>query len=723
MSPTTTEQTPRPCRDAGSSGRSEEGFPVPSLEDWLREVARALKGVPFEKKMVWVTPEGIPLKALYTAEDVLGLDTIETLPGEPPYLRGTRPLGYRTTPWEVAQELAFPTAEALARALAEDLSRGGDAAVIVLDEAGRGGLDPGAPATGVLGTSVGDATDLVPVVAAIPDGAPVHLRGGASTLPAAALLLEALRRAGRAPGSLRGSLAFDPHAELASTGRLPGPLGRAYDALAALALWADAEGSLVATIAADSVPWHEAGASAADELAALLASAATTLRALEERGVSVEAAARRFVLRLAVGPALYLEIAKLRAARLLWFRLLSACGAGEAAAGVRIHATGALRDLTVFDPHVNILRATTQAFAAILGGADVLHVPPFDAPLGLPSERARRLARNTQLVLREEGRLDQVVDPAGGAWAIERLTADLAALAWSRFQEAEADGGIVAAVSGGRLRKRVEGAARERSGAVATLRERLVGTNAVPDPLEAPPARNVPDLEALARSRATEVAVRTRLREAAPPGAGSLVATPLRHLVSRLCEAAGRGATLGELSAALSIGADGPAVPPLDVSRTARPFEELRESVLAFRDADGCRARVFLALVGRPADLTARLDFTRSFLAAGGFAVADGPPVEEADESVAAAAAAAAAAGSGARAVVLVAADDRYPQLVPPFARALKALRKDAVLLLAGLPKEHVEAFREAGVFEFLHARADAPALLGSLFRRIGATR
>ena len=723
MSSTTTEQTPRPCRDAGSSDRPEAGFPVPSLEEWRREVARALKGVPFEKKMVWATPEGIPLKALYTAEDVLGLDTLESLPGEPPYLRGTRPLGYRTTPWEVAQELPLPTADGLARALAEDLPRGGDAAVIVLDEAGRAGLDPGAPGTGVLGTSIGDATDLGPVVAAIPVGAPFHLRAGASTLPAAALLLGALRGAGRAPGALRGSLAFDPHAELASAGRLPAPLRRAYDSLAALTLWADGEGSPVATLAADSVPWHEAGASSADELAVLLGSAAATLRALEERGVSVEAAARRFILRLAVGPARYLEIAKLRAARLLWFRLLSACGAGEAAADVRIHATGALRDLTAFDPHVNVLRATTQAFAAILGGADVLHVPPFDAPLGLPSERARRLARNTQLVLREEGRLDQVVDPSGGAWAVERLTADLAALAWSRFQETEADGGIVAALSGGRLRRRVETAARERSGALATLRERLVGTNAVPDPLEALPARNVPDLDALARSRAAEVAVRRRRRGAAPPKAGAFAATELRDLVSRLCEAASRGATLGELSAALWTGADGPAVPPLDVTRAARPFEELRESVLSYRDAGGRRAQVFLALVGRPADLTARLDFTRSFLAAGGFEVVDGPPVEGDDEAAAAAAAAGAAAGSGAPAVVLVAADDRYPHLVPPFARALKAVRKDAVLLLAGLPKEHVEAFREAGVFDFLHARADAPALLGSLFRRIGATR
>lgn len=714
MSTTTTDETSRPRGDAGLPDHPLEPFPLPSLPDWRREVLGALKGVPFEKRMVAATPEGIPLKALYTAEDVQGLDYLESLPGEAPFLRATTPLGHRIRPWQVAQELLAACPSDLAPALAEALPRGQDAAVLVLDEAGRAGRDPGAPGTGVGGTSLGDAADLAPLVAVLPDGVPVHVRAGAAALPAAALVLAALEEAGRRSPSLGGSVVFDPLAELASAGRLPFPLGRAYDDLAALTLWAEAGAPSLATLAADAVPWHEAGASSADQLAVLLASAAATLRALEERSVPVEKAARRFVLRVAVGPSLYLEIAKLRAVRLVWFRLLSACGAGEAAASVSLHATGALRDLTAFDRHVNALRATTQAFAAIVGGADVLNVPPYDAPLGTPSEGARRLARNTQLVLREECRLGEVVDPCGGAWAVERLTADLAALAWSRFQEIEADGGLARALAGGRLRERVEASARERAAALATQRDRLVGTNAVPDPREPAPDPEVVDRAGLAARRAEELGGRPARRSAGPSSA-SLAAVPNRDRLASLVEAARRGATLGELAAALHAGAKETTAPALDVSRAALAFEGLRRSVLSWRDASGRPATVFLALVGRPADLTARLDFTRSFLASGGFALEEGPPFESAAE------AAEAAASSRAHACALVSSDERYPELVPPVAAALK--RGGTVVLLAGMPKEHVEALRAAGVQEFLHARADAPALLASLFRRIGGAR
>lgn len=716
MSTTTTDETSRARRDAGPSDRPPETFPVPSLEDWKREVLRALKGVPFEKRMVAATPEGIPLKALYTAEDVEGLAFLECLPGEAPFLRATNPLGHRTRPWQVAQEVLAAFPPDLVAALAEALPRGQDAAVVVLDEAGRAGRDPGAPGTGVEGTSLLDAADLAPLVAALPEGVPVHVRAGAAALPAAALLVAALETAGRPARALGGSVVFDPLAELASAGRLPFPLGRAYDDLAALTLWAEAGSPSLFTLAADAVPWHEAGASSADQLAVLLASASATLRALEERGVPVETAARRFVLRLAVGPSLYLEVAKLRAARLVWFRLLSACGAGEAASSVRLHATGALRDLTAFDRHVNVLRTTTQAFAAIVGGADALHVPPYDAPLGSPSERARRLARNTQLVLREECRLGQVVDPCGGAWALERLTADLAALAWSRFQEVEAAGGLARALSSGRLRERVEASARERAASLATQRDRLVGTNAVPDPLEPAPEAEAVDRAGLAARRAAEAGARPARRSAGPFSA-SFAAVPIRDRLAGLVEAARGGASLGELFAALHAGAAETTVPPLDLSRAALAFEGLRRAVLAWRDASGRRATVFLAVVGRPADLTARVDFTRSFLASGGFALEEGPPVESAGE------AAAAAASSGAHACVLVSTDERYPDLVPAFAAGLQGAGRENVVLLAGLPKEHVEAFRAAGVHEFLHARADAPALLAALFRRIGGTR
>lgn len=708
-----------------SAGLAEElrllaEFPVPRLEEWRREAVRALKGVPFDKKMSAPTREGIALKALYTPEDVAALPHVASLPGDAPFVRGTTPLGHRLRPWEVAQELPYPSAGGLAEALREDLAEGQDAAVLVLDEAGRAGLDPAPSVRGVgaRGTSIADVADLLPVLSAVPPGIPVHLRAGPSALPAAALLAAAWRAAGRDGRSLRGSVALDPHAALLSPEASPFPLERLYDHLAALTLWAASEARSLSTFGVHAAPVHEAGGDAVQELAFAAASAVASLRALERRGVGVEAAASRAVLGLSVGPSLFLEIAKLRAARLLWTRLLEGCGAVSVAGRVSLHARVASYDKTAFDVHVNVLRGTTEAFSAICGGCDVLHVPPFDEPLGVPSERARRLARQTQLVLREECRLDHVVDPSGGSWAVETLTAQLAEKAWDLFREIERRGGLAAALADGWFQARVEATAADRSRALATLRESLVGTNAVPNALEGLPERPAFDAERFARERAGSLSERRRARPGAPPAPGSLAGPPLEGLLPRLAEAAGAGATLGELvRSAVPIGESVPRVVPLEPRRAAQPFEALREAVLSRRGPDGRRPRVFLAAVGRAAELTARLDFTRAFLSTGGFELAEGPPCSDAVS------AAAAALADGAGAVAIVSTDERYPELVPALAAALKGPRPSLALLVAGLPKEHLDAYRAAGVDDFLHVRADAPAVLAALAERIGGVR
>jgi methylmalonyl-CoA mutase len=395
-----------------------------------------------------------------------------------------------------------------------------------------------------------------------------------------------------------------------------------------------------------------------------------------------------------------------------------------------------------------------------------LTVLPYDRTLGLglPSERARRLARNTQLILREESRFDRVIDAAGGAWALESLTSELAEKAWRLFCEVESEGGVCRLLETGRPQARVAEAAEGRRQAMAERRETLVGVNQYPDPGEPPPIPELPDVEAVVAERVTALrrhrddaahreseeplsrlaALAKRVRSEAAagqvPGDGRGA-----EMVEAAVAAALRGATLGGIDAALHptppegpgrgerAGLDGerstmtePGLvrfPPLSVRRLAADFEALRIRVRDLRTAAESRGKtapeIFLANLGPHAAYRPRLEFARSFFALAGFRVQG--DVQFDDLGLAAEA----AARSGAQVACIVSTDDRYPEAVPLLAAALKRARPDVRVLLAGLPAEpeRVEAWRRAGVDEFIHLRADAHAILTALVDHLGTER
>ena len=711
-------------------------FPVPNLEAWRAEVVAALGGASFEKKLLTPLPEGIMLRPLYTGADSAGLAGVDSFPGEAPFVRGAKTLGHRLDPWEIVQELPYATPGEFNQAWQQDLAHGQTAAVLLLDAAGRHGRDPDtAPAgeIGLGGTSIATLTDLDLALSGIDvEHVPVFLHAGAAALPAAAFLAALLRRRGQDVTRLRGSIGADPVAEALAAGT-PFDIGRLYDDLAALTAWADQLASPVKTLAASGARWHDAGANAVEELAWTLASAVQTLRAMEARGLPPAQAAARFLLGFAVGPRFLVEIAKLRAARLLWARVPEACGCAVAAGSVFLLARTAMANLSAIDPHTNILRTTTEALSAVLGGCDGLTVLPYDRPLGLPSERARRVARNTHLILREESRFDRVIDAAGGAWALESLTSELAEKAWRLFRDVESEGGLCCLLETGRPQARVAEAAEGRRKAIASRREILVGVNQYPNLGEAAPIPQFPDVEAIVAERVTALrrhrddaphvgserllhrvaALAGRDRSDAATGQVSREGNR-SEIVEAAVEAARRGATLGELSTALHP-VPGPSLvrfPPLSVRRLSDDFEALRTEVHDLRTAAESRGEVapeiFLASIGPHAAYMPRLEFTRSFFALAGFTVEGDGQFDDPDL------AAEAAARCGARVACIVSTDDRYPEIVPELADALKRARPGMRVLLAGLPAEpeRVEAWRRAGVDEFIHLRADAHAIL-----------
>jgi methylmalonyl-CoA mutase len=705
-------------------------FPASSYEAWREAAEALLKGAPFERRLLTRTPEGITLQPIYHGEDVEGVAHVEGVPGRPPYVRGTGAGGYARQPWRVTQELPHATADAFNEAVRADLERGQTAVALPLDRATRLGLDPDAAdpeEVGAGGVSVATLDELARALDGIDLGAvPLRVTAGAAGLPVLGFLVALARRRGTDPARLRGILAADPLGELARRGTLPGSLEDAWNQVGAALRWASEHAPHLRVAEVDGAPYADGGSSAVEELAFVVASGVEYLRAMRDRDLDVDRAARRLGLSFRVGSSYFMEVAKLRAARLLWARVVKAFGGDAESQKVEIHARTAFWNKTVLDPWVNLLRTTTEAFAAVVGGTDSLHVGFFDGAVRAPDGFSRRMARNIQLILREECHLARVADPGGGSWFVESLTDELARESWSLFQEVEAEGGMAAALAAGLPQERVAATARTRRERLATRRDVLVGINRYANPDETPlgepgsgagpsdaPAPPPPEERARVvvahrdgRGGARGEEVAERLAEL-PDTAGD-------ELVEAAARAAAAGATVGELSAGLRGDVRPSSVAPVEPARASEPFEELRRAVDARVASGEGRPRVFLANLGPVSRHKPRADFTTGFMQVGGFEVLGSPGFDGPE------AAARAALESGAPVVAICSTDDDYREAAAPLTRALKEERPDTVVVLAGRPEDQVEALREAGVDEFIHVRADIHDFHARLLRRLG---
>lgn len=447
------------------------------------------------------------------------------------------------------------------------------------------------------------------------------------------------------------------------------------------------------------------------------------MRALVTRGVPAEVAASQIWFSFNLGPHFFMEIAKLRAARSSWAHVAGAFGVPAAGCGMQMHVRTSSYDLTTVDPYVNMLRATTEAMSGAIGGCQSMHVAPFDEVIRQPDAFSRRIARNVQILLQEESSLHRVADPAGGSWLVESLTEEIASSAWRQFQEIEAQGGLESALVAGSVQQRIAATAARREDAAAHRKDVIVGVttfaNTAEVPLEARPedletvrTRRAETLRALRTmpDRAEETAVKERLSRILETGRDSIM--------NALIDAAGQGATIGEMGRAWRAQRGGERVdaPAVRSHRRAERYEALRGATHAFARRTGASPVVFLATMGPLSQHKARADFAADFMAAAGCAVRMGTGYDTPDAAVDAAAAA------GARAVVLCSTDETYPSLVPAVCPVLKQRLPDAVIIVAGFPQEHVEAFTQAGVHEFIHLRSDAVATLERILVRMGVT-
>jgi len=506
-----------------------DDFPAVDGAAWRQRVEAELKGAPFEE-LVTELPGGVTIEPLYDADAWDPRTDPAPSPGTPPYRRGGRAAAPELgLPWVIAVPADDPDLSRMHPAIVDDLMGGATGIVVPFDRAGRLGCDPADAADDVArdGLPLHTVGDLDLAFAEVKP-ALVHwfLDPGGNAGAVAALFDRWLGERGVDPATVRLHLGADPLGALGRDGTLPRGLDGCFDEIAGL-VQAAGDGLPLRRIArAADRPYLEAGASPVTAGGLALATAVAHLRALAARGVPPDATARRLHFELAVDRDVFTELARIRALRVVWAKALAALGVpADQMAPAYVHAVVAGRGLTRQDPWVNFLRGTTGTFAAIVGGADAITTPAFDVRLGVSDGLGRRIARNTQSILGEESHLGRVLDPAGGSYALESLTDQLARRMWDVFREVEGQGGMVAAVTGGWVGDRVRSEAGARAAALADGDLPVLGVGVYPPTDEVLPQRPEARTDeivaaAVRRARDARAAGDALLADLAPPGDG-----------------------------------------------------------------------------------------------------------------------------------------------------------------------------------------------------------
>ena len=691
-------------------------FTPPTDEEWKAACEALLKGAPFEKKMFTKTYEGITFDPMYTRKHTEDILPKGVMPGMGDYLRGVDAAGYIGKPWGIAQACDETLPAENNELLRHEHDKGATIYHIVLDTASRTGVDARqAEAVGDTGTSVTTVEDMHVLLTGLDLAKfPLYVYAGANAVPLLALVAAARRASGEDMAEVRGIVGADPIGALAANGKLPASLDAHYDSLAAAARWATANAPHLRTVFVRSDVYSNGGANDVQEVASVLATATAYLRALCERGLTIDEAASQIAFAFSMGANFFLQIAKLRAVRPLWAQIVGAFGGSAEAQKMRIHARPALFFKTIYDPYVNMLRNTTEIFSGVVGGIDSFESAPFDEPIRKGDEFSRRIARNVQIMLQEEFGLLQPIDPAGGSWAVETLTRQMKEKIWAEFQRIEKEGGIIAALRAGSLQESVAAVLAARFKNADLRRDRIVGNNMYPNMTETLLETRAEDTAALKAQRTADIDaylsdIDVKHRDEA------LASLRQAHSVDNAVEAALAGATIAELMTAVTEGNGAETVTAIAPHRWSERFEALRQRTEEYKAEKNDNVKIFLANMGPIPQHKARADFTTGFLQVGAFEVLGNDGFKTVEE------AADAARASGADAVVICSTDATYPEIVPALAPKLhEVLPKARVFLAGAAPKDLLETYKEAGIDEYISVRANCYEILESLQKQKG---
>ena len=682
----------------------------PTLDDWSAAASKDLKGTD-PAALAWETPEGITVKPLYTAADLEELGEVDTLPGFAPYTRGVRATMYTNRPWTVRQYAGFSTAEESNAFYRRNLAAGQMGLSVAFDLATHRGYDSDHPNVvgdvGKAGVAIDSVEDMKILFDGIPlDKMSVSMTMNGAVIPVLAMFIVAGEEQGVDRSLLAGTIQNDILKEFMVRNTYIYPPEPSMRIIGDIIEYTAQKMPRFNSISISGYHMQEAGANQALELAFTLADGQEYVRTALAKGLDVDEFAGRLSFFWAIGMNFYLEVAKMRAARLLWHRIMTGFEAkSPKSLMLRTHCQTSGWSLTEQDPYNNIVRTTIEAMAAVFGGTQSLHTNSFDEAIALPTEFSSRIARNTQLIIQEETHITSVIDPWAGSYMMEKLTQDMADKAWAIIEEVQAMGGMTRAVDSGWAKLKIEAAAAEKQARIDSGRDVIVGVNKyklkTEDAIEARDIDNVAVRDGqIARLRAIKAtrdtaavqAALDALTAAAEKGDGNLLDLSIQAMRLR--------ATVGEVSDALEKvygrhRADTQKVTGVYAAAydSAEGWEALKTEINAFAAEHGRRPRVMISKLGQDGhDRGAKVVATA--FADLGFDVDMGPLFQTPEEC------ARQAIENDVHAVGVSTLAAGHKTLVPAIIAELKKQGADDIIVFVGgvIPRQDYDMLYEAGV-------------------------
>ena len=685
-------------------------FNPASLDQWGKAAAKSAPGGDVNA-LNWQTPDGISVKPLYTAEDIKDLPFTNTLPGFEPFIRGPQATMYAVRPWTIRQYAGFSTAEESNAFYRKALAAGGQGVSVAFDLATHRGYDSDHPRVtgdvGKAGVAIDSVEDMKILFNQIPlDKVSVSMTMNGAVLPVLAGYVVAAEEQGVPQDQLSGTIQNDILKEFMVRNTYIYPPAPSMRIIGDIIEYTAQKMPKFNSISISGYHMQEAGANQALELAFTLADGKEYVKTAIAKGLDVDGFAGRLSFFWAIGMNFYLEVAKLRAARLLWCRIMKGFDAkNPKSLMLRTHCQTSGWSLTEQDPYNNVVRTTIEAMAAVFGGTQSLHTNSFDEAIALPTEFSARIARNTQLIIQEETHIPNVIDPWAGSYMMEKLTQDMADAAWKIIEEVEAMGGMVKAVDSGWAKLKIEAAAAEKQARIDSGRDVIVGVNKyklqTEDAIEARDIDNVAVRDGqiarlktikAGRDNAGVQAALAALTEAAENNTGNLLGLCIQAMRLR--------ATVGEVSDALETvygrhRADTQKVTGVYAAAydSAEGWENLKTEINAFAEAQGRRPRVMISKLGQDGhDRGAKVVATA--FADLGFDVDMGPLFQTPEEC------ARQAIENDVHAVGVSTLAAGHKTLVPAIIAELKKQGADDIIVFVGgvIPKQDYEMLYEAGV-------------------------
>ncbi len=619
-------------------------FPIPSYEQWKDEAIKSLKGGDFEKKLFTKTIEDIIIKPIYNLNDIRDNPLYNfQYPGITPYNRGDNPMGYKASSWLIAQAIPYPDLKQFNSALQNDLANGQNAINIKIR--GRNNQERQIK----YGLELNNVDDFANAFNNIDlSKYPIFFSTDDFFYDFSKLLGDYLKKSNIDFAQLQGNIGADIFSKLLSTGNLTLPLDKYYEQIAELIN--QFNDSKFGVINVNGALFHNAGANAIEELACAFTEAIEYINALQLFDLDIDKIAPKMRFSLGIGSNFFMEIAKLRAARIIWTKIIREYGGNEQSQKMFIHSQTSLRNKTKFNPWSNIMRNSTECLAAILGNSNSIEVGFFDFAYGYPSELSRRLARNTQLIYLNESHLLDTIDPAGGSYYLEELTYEICIRTWQKIQEIETKGGFFENIKNGNIQNEIKQTADNQIKDYHTRKLVLVGTNKYP----------------LLNEKILEDYIKFEYNEVKQSEQNNKIN-----------------------------------IEQLRDVRFAKDFEKLRENANTYKGKNGAFPYLTLFNFGELSEYKPRNDFSTEYLQIGGFDIISTPAFSSSADAMKY------LLENPSNIITICSSDDKYINIVPEFAQMVKKFKPLTYIILAGYPKEQIDLYKQLGVDDFIYLNSD----------------